>query len=122
MKLRSDLKIEALVLKAYPNAEPFRDAGYEELYQKYESSCQAWERVRDSICTASHRQERCICDTDPRLKDHPLRQHCIDMVNEVNRADRVAYEKLVVAQKNLRCMYHRINELKSKVHTHANRI
>jgi hypothetical protein len=116
MKLRSNLKIEALVLKAYPNAKPFREDGYKELSRKYEISRRSWERYRDSICPTTYRQERCICDTDPRLKDHPLRQHFIVMVNEVNRVDRAAYDKLVVARNNLRSMYLRVNELKNKFH------
>jgi hypothetical protein len=116
MKLRSNLKIEALVLAAYPNSKPFRREGDEELFQRCSSASRSWEQYRDSICPATNRDGQCICYTDPRLKDHPLRQHFITILDESNRVDRVAYDKLVVARNNLRSMYHQVNELKTKVH------
>ena len=117
MRYRSEKKIEALVRAALPNAAPFRDATYEEVIRRYNKARDAWERYRDSICPATRCIGRtCICAYDPRLKDHPLRTEFILLVNEVNRLDREAYDKLVVCQNNLRSIYHQSNDAKWKFH------
>lgn len=115
MKLRSNQKIEALIRGAFPNAGCFRDPSYDDVLRSYSKALDDWERYRDSICPANLCPPRCcVCATDPRLKDHPLRLNCQKLVNEVNRLDREAYDKLSAAQNNLRSMYRRINELKRK--------
>lgn len=117
MKLRSEKKIEALIRGAFPNAGCFRDQSYNEVFLSYSKARDEWERYRDSICPATRCIGwTCICAHDPRLKDHPLRLNFQKLVNEINRLDREAYDKLVVAQNNLRGMYHRVNVLKNKFH------
>jgi hypothetical protein len=117
MKPRSEKKIEALIRGAFPNAKCFRDQAYDDVLRSYSKARDVWERYRDSICPATRCTGRtCICATDPRLKDHPLRTNFQSLVNEVNRLDREAYDKLVVAQDNLRGMYRQVNVLKNKFH------
>lgn len=116
MKPRSEKKIEALIRAAFPNAGPFRSDTYGYVFNQYRQSCKAWERYRDSICPTTNSHKPCICATDPRLKDHPLRLNFQKLVNEVNRLDREAYDKLVVVQNNLRGMYRQVNVLKEKFH------
>lgn len=121
MKYRSEKKIEALVRNTFPNAGYFRDPSYNDVVRSYDKARDEWERYRDSICPATRCTGRsCICATDPRLKDHPLRTNFIALVNEVNRLDREAYDKLVVVQNNLRSMYRQVNKLKKKVHNKSN--
>lgn len=117
MKPRSEQKIEALIRGAFPNAGCFRDPSYNDVVRSYGKARDAWERYRDSICPATRCIGRtCICAYDPRLKDHPLRLNFQKLVNEVNRLDREAYDKLVVVQDNLRGMYRQVNVLKKKFH------
>lgn len=117
MKYRSVKKIEALIRGAFPNAAPFRDATYNDVLKKYETARNVWERYRDSICPSTRCIGwTCICAHDPRLKDHPLRLNFQRLVDEINRLDREAYDKLVVCQNNLRSAYHQCNQAKRKFH------
>lgn len=115
MRLRSVLKIERIVEARYPNAKPFRAEVYDALWQELHLARAAWERLRDEICPASRCYGRgCVCSTDPRLINPPLRLKAQELTNEINRLDREAYDKLVKVRAELSSMYFRVNELKNK--------
>lgn len=113
MRLRSALKIERLVDARYPNAHPFRAEGYDALWRELHVARADWERLRDEICPASRCCGRgCICSTDARLINPPLRLKAQELTNEINRMDKEAYDKLVKVRADLSAMYHRANQLK----------
>lgn len=115
MRLRSALKIERLVDARYPNAQPFRSEGYDILWGELHTARADWERLRDEICPASRCYGKgCICATDPRLINPPLRLKVEALTREINRIDREAYDKLTVVRRALSAVYHRVNELKNK--------
>jgi len=115
MRLRSLKKIEALVIKAFPNAEPFRREGYQEAFRRYQKAVKKWDTFRDSICHASDDTcARCVCDTDPRLVSSPLKEEYLAALNLVNQLDNEAYLKLTTARNELTAVYLRVNELKQK--------
>jgi hypothetical protein len=114
MRLRSSKKIKALVMAAYPNAESFRGIEYDAVWEEYRNNADAWDSLRDSICFASKiTGSKCVCDTDPRLKNSQVRLAFEASVKRVNELDNRAYAKLTAARKELENIYVRVNELKA---------
>jgi hypothetical protein len=114
MKIRSDKKIELLVLKAFPCSSQFREEGYDEVFQAYGKVSREWNELRDSICLTGVKGAQCVCSTDPRLANNPLKAEFHDLIERVNKLNYAAYDKLEAVRSNLRCVYNRINELKNE--------